>query len=425
MVVGEYHRVFGVTRLEESYEEKSAITAEMDAAYLHERIHYIQDFGSVYGINMAVYKLSYYLDIIGEIRNGKFPMILSLSDDGDFVDSCFKCMQGDSLNEGRIKICHVIEEIEIEDPYIEYYQESYPDRKDLFRQRIIIRYNGGKEFAFGGDAVSESMAYLFERFLFNSNDYENCLPYNACELLYEHILEEKCTNLPVIIAICYASLLNPWPGNTFYELLLEIKKSKLVPQNMSQVFTLAKGKIRTVSEQQMENLFERIDSSLPISEDEVSGQKITRTFMENLRYCNDWLKERYQFITDHEIEFREALVYILETIEESKRIPAMRNLLDLYGHPVVIDKNGKLYDASDSKLVFLLAPYALQEIVMEKKKSCALFNVCKAYKKRTNSDCINCCWKVDIPNTVCILRFYLYVMNLGGTQFDELLDSPF
>ena len=58
MISGEYNRVFGVTRLDEDYSNIENITDEMNAAYLHESIHFIQDFGSLYGVNVAVFRLS-------------------------------------------------------------------------------------------------------------------------------------------------------------------------------------------------------------------------------------------------------------------------------------------------------------------------------------------------------------------------------
>ena len=37
---------------------------------------------------------------------------------------------------------------------------------------------------------------------------------------------------------------------------------------------------------------------------------------------------------------------------------------------LMIDRTGKLYSANDKHLVFLLAPYALQQTIMNKQPSC-------------------------------------------------------
>lgn len=425
MISGEYNRVFGVTRLDEDYSNIGNITDEMSAAYLHESIHFIQDFGSVYGVNMAVFRLSHYLDMIREINNGKFRGYLTLSSEGDFVKSCFDCMQGDSFQEEKVAICHIFNGIEICDEYSEFYKDEFPNQEENFKQGVLIKYDNEKSFVFGGDAISESMAYLFEQYFYASKDYENCFPYAACELLFEHVIGEKCENIPVMIAMCYASLQNPWPGITFYELLLEIKSKGVIPEKMEQVFEMAKCQMKRVSEDQMKNLYERIDGVLPLEGDEVTKHQIVKKFVDDMAYCNEWLKNHYRYITEHENELREALIYVLETVEEKKKIAAMRILLDEYGHPIIVDKKGKLYDKNDNKLVFLLAPYALQEIILNNNERCALIEVCKGNGKKISDACMKNCWKVYIPNTICILRFYLYIMGLGATQFEELEDSVF
>jgi len=48
IIEGEYHHVFEFTSIEGNLEKRSGITTAMDAAYLHERIHFIQDFSTVY-----------------------------------------------------------------------------------------------------------------------------------------------------------------------------------------------------------------------------------------------------------------------------------------------------------------------------------------------------------------------------------------
>ena len=46
MVEGEYHRAFAIMKLNEDYSNPENVTLEKDSAYLHEYIHFIQDFGT-------------------------------------------------------------------------------------------------------------------------------------------------------------------------------------------------------------------------------------------------------------------------------------------------------------------------------------------------------------------------------------------
>ena len=63
MVEGEYHRAFAIMKLNEDYSNPENVTLEKDSAYLHEYIHFIQDFGTCYGIDQSVDRLSRYLCI--------------------------------------------------------------------------------------------------------------------------------------------------------------------------------------------------------------------------------------------------------------------------------------------------------------------------------------------------------------------------
>ena len=72
-------------------------------------------------------------------------------------------------------------------------------------------------------------------------------------------------------------------------------------------------------------------------------------------------------------------------------------------------------------MVFLLAPYALQQTIMNKQPSCALFSVCTAYRKETSKKCGETLWKKGFSNKICIMHFYLELMRLGDVQFDKLL----
>lgn len=72
MVEGESQKAFAIMKLNEDYSNVKNVTLEMDLAYLHEYIHYIQDFGTCYGINQSVYRLSCYLDMILQMQTDNY-----------------------------------------------------------------------------------------------------------------------------------------------------------------------------------------------------------------------------------------------------------------------------------------------------------------------------------------------------------------
>lgn len=419
MVEGEYHRAFAIMKLNGDYSNPENVTLEMDSAYLHEYIHFIQDFGTCYGVNQSVDRLSRYLDMILQIQTDNYSGYLKLSDEADFVSSFFVFAAGDSVEDISDTICHKVNEIEILEEK-EYYEEDYPEYVDLLKPSVIVHYNHEKEFRFGGEAIAESMAYFFEKLFFNANDYEKSLPYNSCEIVYKEIVGTSCDSIQIMIALCYASLMSHFPGYTFYTIAKRIKDSKRIPKKMKEIFEIAKDLMEEVTEKQMKNLEERIDYALPIIDSEVTRKKMYSPFMYDLKYCNNWLKNTYRHMIENKEQFRSTLVYILEEKNNLLRKDLMRKLLEINENPLLIDKTGKIYSKDDEHLVFLLAPYALQQTIMNKQTGCALLSVCTAYKKEISKKCGEFWWKKEFSNKICIMRFYLYLMNLGDVQFDEL-----
>lgn len=424
MVSGEYYIALGVTKLDEDYENVGYLDVEKNSAYLHERVHFIQNCSTVYGVTRATYYLSQYLGMILKVKKGEFPLSSFLpydNEEQDFVNALFTCSAGDTFsNDGECIQCHSIEQVVKENIYAEYYEETFPEWKDKFKEQIILKFDNDCRYELGGNAISESMAYLFEKFFFSSNDYSHRFPYNVCEMLYQYVVGEDCQKITILIALCYASMMTMWPGNTFIELLYEFKEKKDEIQSMQDVFELSSSKMLLINESIITELCRRIDLIFPIEKENPID-----IFEEESKYTCEWLKERYRYISGHESKFRDALIWVMEECEEERKISAMTKLLDEYGQPLIIDKNGKLYNANDKKMVHLLAPFALWGLLMERNGKCSLYQVCKGNDKKPDIMCCSECWKHECIENICIFRYYLYKMGLGDIQFENLRNSPF
>ena len=311
MVEGEYQRAFAIMKLNGDYSNRENVTLEMDSAYLHEYIHFFQDFGTCYGVNQSVNRLSYYLDMVMQIQTDNYSGYLKKSDEADFVSSFFELAAGDSIEDISDTVCHKVNEIEILEEK-EYYEEKYPEYVDLLKPSVIVHYNNEKKFRFGGEAIAENMAYLFEKLFFYANDYENSFPYNSCEIVYKEIVGISCDSIQIMISLCYASLMSHFPGYTFYTLAKRIKDLKKIPKKMEEIFEISKDLMEKITEKQIKNLEKRIDYVLPIIGTEVTRKKMYNPFMDDLKYCNNWLKNTYRHMIENEEKFRDKLIYILE-----------------------------------------------------------------------------------------------------------------
>lgn len=427
VIVGEFLTSFGLTILEGDYSDVNNLDNDKLAAFLHERIHYIQQFGTLYGVNRSIYNLSIYAEKIRYIHTGKFVKYIQNTDMKDLICASFETVQGDSFDlDGNAISCHSIQRISFDNMDKELVQDIFSGIDCYFEEQIKLHYHDTKSYLFGGEAICESMAYLFEKYFFNSNDYPHALPYCSIEMLYEFVVGQRCNNIPVLIALAYASLMHRSPANRFYELLLMIKENS-EPQSMNEVFKMASLFMRKVSDEQLSLLEERIDWVLPIENDKEILESFANKQAEQLAYCNRWLKERYRFISTNEENFRNALVCVLEEREEKKRMIAMGNLLNEYGQLTVIDNTGKVYCDENIQLQFLLAPCAVYRIIMEEKSDCLMLNTCKEYNLPYREECQTKCWEIpeNVPPYLCALRFYMYEIGLGGIRFELLENSPF
>lgn len=420
MVGGEYYHAFGISKLEEDFSSISQGDVLKNSAYLHETIHYLQNFGSLYGVFQAINIFSDYLGMIINIQNGIFPMSAFANDEQDFIRSMLDCARGDSFDEnGDCIQCHSIEGIDYEDEYHEFYDEDFPGWEDTFKERIILLFDDGKKYKFGGAAISESMAYLMEQILYGVSDYSHRLPYDACRLLYKYVMGEECDNPILLYGFCYAALMDRNPGNKFYELLQKYKNSERL-STLKEVWQFCGDVFQPIDNKILDDIDTKID--MIFLEDE---ENICPVYEIENKFTKEYLKERYRDIGQNIPKIKEIFIVIFDEIDPSMRIGATGRLFELIGQPMVFDVKGKLYNNNEKKLVHILAPFALSEIVLNRRSSCSLIDICKSYDGHCDEDCSTACWKHYDPHHICILRYYLYKVGLGNTQFEELEGSPF
>lgn len=241
MVEGEYYNIFGITKLCDDYSKIRNSDKEKLSAYLHERIHYIQNFTTVYGVYKALISMSDYLGRVLQIQQGKFPNKPYDREDQEFISALFNFADGASFSsEENMVQCHAIERIVEVDNYSDLeYDKDFPEYSHLFKKQMVLEYDGGQEYEFGAFAISESMAYLFEQLFFDSDDYSHRFPYNACDLVYQHIMHRKNENISVMIGLCYVALMTRCPGTTFVELIYLIRDKNIELNSVQSVFDFA------------------------------------------------------------------------------------------------------------------------------------------------------------------------------------------
>jgi len=206
--------------------------------YFHEYIHFIQDISTVYGL-MGISNTTYYVRDAAataiKTEQQRFDVPHEIKRRGDFGYNnhrTWEYYRGSSINPMRKSVTLISNPKE---------KIVKIDGQDLHYIQFLARDNeSGKdfEFRFGGNILTEGMAYLCERIVFQ-RAFENEgmkynlpkeYPYSICEKVVEKLYPELL-NVPVIIvALCDLALLNYNPGFMFIELIKHFKEIKIFEQ---------------------------------------------------------------------------------------------------------------------------------------------------------------------------------------------------
>lgn len=403
-----YYWGFGVTYLDDDYSSLENQNQSKGDKYLHERIHFVQNFSTLYGFNKS-------LNVMRTLRNyvhccREKGRLDELKKNLDFVDDAYSSPEGTDAEKTLVHLNEIVIDTNL-------FKETYPEYIEYFEDDVVIRYNGNKEYIFGGDAVCEGMAYQFEKYIYKNYCYEGYLPYDACDIVYEYIMGKRCENIPVMIALTYVSLMNKNPGMTFLSIVKNAKSMDIEFKTMSEVFDFQEKELRYPVNEAFSYLMKMIDELFPVDIVEAAIDPYFPKFSKELKYTNRWLKERYSLLIQNEVAYRESLIAFLEHENPIERFNYVMRLIQEYGEPIIIDQKGRLYPESSSSLVFLLAPWALSDII-SRKSACPLQYICEQYDTNIDEFCKNSCWKREKVD--CILKYYLLIMGLKDIDFDEI-----
>jgi len=203
--------------------------------YFHEYIHYLQDISTIYGlmnistITFYIQSCAHYLSKNKKYTNFKVPISLeNILNDGVEINygllnfSLRPIYIGSSINPKSSIIkdfkFKIIDSILSDGNIIQKVIISFIGDNDLYR-----------ELEFGGNHITEGMAYLCEQHNFHETlSVPSEYPYNVVEkiveLLYPQIVEEKI----LLIALCDISLMTYHPGLSFVRLVEFVREKQLI-----------------------------------------------------------------------------------------------------------------------------------------------------------------------------------------------------
>ena len=199
--------------------------------YLHEYIHFVQDISTIYGL-MNISTINHYIQTcaskIFKDKKHKFDVPIPLEENSNPIDygySNFKLRPiyiGTSIKEKSKSISD-----------FSYTLEPYEFEPNRFIDIVKIEFKdtqSGKfrSLEFGGNHVTEGMAYLCEQYqhkgILNEADaYPYKLITEIVKVEYPQIINEE----GLLITICDAALMSYHPGLSFVRLVKFLKKKNI------------------------------------------------------------------------------------------------------------------------------------------------------------------------------------------------------
>lgn len=377
------------------------------ASLVHEYVHYLQHFYTLYGLNICSgYNTLFtiYRDYFSKNQEIHIPLELPLDDDVKDFQEAYKKYYGDE----DCNTCHVdaVEVNENEVKLAKHNKSSVSIGVYDFENEHIDEHG----FNFGYCCIIEGMAHLVQS-LINPTLYHQEIKYHAVQLICENYCERDVyQNKRLIIAACICALMFVNPGAYFFDVLDYIKKHHIndgrdLFRSFIKNYSVYYKKQWISVAEAMSDFYRRIRQSLEnaIGCNLVYYSKV----ITNCEYC---ISNGHNPVIDMVYEF-----------DLSKR-GFLNEIFDLCGYPTIED-NYRIYPPIDTvtnkpykECAALIAKeYILKRFMNKETTVCPRYEFCKK-KQYTQNDPITpeCSldqWKHDEPP--CLMRgsFHYYRLD--------------
>ena len=358
------------------------MTLSAYATFVHEYMHYIQHFTSLYGVRMScMYNRMFqrYLDYIISKKTIKIPLRLWETDDeiGSFITRYNNI-------EGNKDTAFNISDIEIDEQEI-----------------LNARANGtavwigcydfdndkaeGRGFRFGHRCIVEGMAHSIQSII-NPEVVHDIVPYRTVELIIGKIIPGRVGDKRLIASICLCALFWDNPGVGFFDVL------ELLKQNPNwNGKDLYKSIIRGCSvshkgqSKPLYRLLADFSEDLKTSLEVLMGTDLeyySQVIINSVRDCGRCHHQFLDFLYDCDISDREVF---------------RKKILNHYGYPFIDGKNncvfpmkfvnGKQLAYSETAILYGFELIMDSVLLKDGKKQCKRYRICSSNMFKVSKKC--------------------------------------
>lgn len=387
------------------------------ATFFHEYIHFIQDFTTHYGLNSVYCHGEYVRRVVTQARaQNKLIVPHQLNDNNDNVllnkNIC-------EFSWGDKECCKLpasyVRLIKVERSTI----QPLEDYSDLKMPDVTLTLNG-ELVTFGACAVMESMAYIMERCC-APNDYEHSpdFPYRSAEMVADYYVPNFSANLYNVLALCDVSLQTSVPGSCFVDLMIDIKKGKLVISRPEDIYDYFYKMSLENSNGDKAEFIEKFNYILTVFKQQ------TNSYLQGSDVYGDfhtWVDRLARFALKMRCHYPYYLLDMARegTILRNRRLsfmvrclgtPMMKNN-DAHLYKMPAEGVGNVWDAE-----YFKAFYEVERVFSEAASSCTMIDCCKAFPRLgVDERCTTAPWKRCSDPNLCPFAHIWHHWGLCGLE---------
>jgi len=210
------------------------------ALYVHEYTHFLQEITSTSGLNFTWNILDRFRQILAAVQHGGDEINLPLK--GPTVDEQLNYFRALRPVIGSRELDHDNGTYTVRSVTLPPNRliEELTDGHKIPEVHLALENREGRqrEYIFGSDAIQESMAQLLEQRI-DGHHATGQFPYIAAKRLAEYLCPAVAGKSEFLFAACDAALMSPYPGWHFYQLLMEMERTRAMPERAEEIYRFA------------------------------------------------------------------------------------------------------------------------------------------------------------------------------------------
>lgn len=390
---------------------------EQLGTFIHEYIHFFQNASMTYG-NMNI---EYYfaltlsrLHAISESSNSKVSRIVRPPQCVDEAEIIYELTSGDTdqwTYDTASKIEIVSSSVYLDPCYDKKY-ECYSTPS------LILQVYGGnsfeeKEFRFGAQAISESMAALYERKMYSIESSTKQVQYDICTILWNKYVSPQYYNrTDLIFAMCECSLMFVNPGYIFYIILTEVVANETGIITVDTIYHYYDIQPRFWEDyiDYYNRVIEQFNNLFPSDNQYMNGlNQYVTGFLDKLfkkRKANfHWLTDLYQ------LEPNEMKVEFINVIKQTQAVPLIvNNKLEIY--------SGLVQEENKMNMIYFYSIYAFNNLFgINGEDQCSLYPICSRNDySEIDINCKKSPWLKCNNSSLCLMGVIWHMWSLSGKE---------